>query len=72
MANERVIDGLSRIPAEGKFTKDFGPRDQIRRADVSTIKNNAEGDEISNNNNPINNFIDKLIFYVLAINRVYP
>jgi len=26
-----------------------------------------QGDEISNNNNPINNFIDKLIFHVLAI-----
>ena len=28
-----------------------------------------KGDELSNNNNPINNFIDKLIFHVLTINR---
>lgn len=34
---------IYRITAQGEFAKDFGLRDQIRRAAVSTMSNIAEG-----------------------------
>jgi four helix bundle protein len=36
---------IYKITTEGKFSKDFGLRDQIRRAAVSIPSNLAEGDE---------------------------
>ena len=36
---------IYKITEEGKFTKDYGLRDQIRRAAVSIASNIAEGDE---------------------------
>ena len=36
---------ISKITPEGKFGKDFGLRDQIRKAAVSIPSNLAEGDE---------------------------
>ena len=38
---------IYRITAKGKFSKDFGLRDQIQRAAVSIPSNIAEGDELS-------------------------
>lgn len=35
--------GVYRMTSEGSFSKDFGLRDQIRRASVSTMANIAEG-----------------------------
>ena len=36
---------LYKLTGKGKFSKDFGLRDQIRRASVSIPSNIAEGDE---------------------------
>ena len=36
---------IYKITEEGKFTKDYGLKDQIRRAAVSIASNIAEGDE---------------------------
>ena len=36
---------LYKLTGKGKFSKDFGLRDQIRRASVSIASNIAEGDE---------------------------
>jgi len=38
------------LTSEGKFSKDFGLRDQIRRAMVSVSSNIVEGFEKRNNN----------------------
>jgi four helix bundle protein len=38
---------IYRITGKGKFSKDFGLRDQIQRAAVSTPCNIAEGEELS-------------------------
>lgn len=38
-----VTLGIYRITGEGAFSKDFGLRDQIRRASVSIMANIAEG-----------------------------
>ena len=44
MAKE-LVTNIYRLSADGKFSKDFGLRDQIRRASVSVMSNIAEGFE---------------------------
>ena len=44
------------ITNNGKFAKDYGLRDQIRRAAVSIPSNIAEGDELGTNKQAINFF----------------
>ena len=44
------------ITSDGKFSKDFGLRDQIRRTAVSIASNVAEGDELGTNKQAINFF----------------
>lgn len=46
----RLTKKIYEISARGKFNKDFGLRDQIRRAIVSVSSNIVEGFEKSNNN----------------------
>ena len=47
---------IYKITNEGQFAKDFGLRDQIRRAVVSIPSNIAEGDELGTNKQAINFF----------------
>ena len=47
---------IYRITNEGEFCKDYGLRDQIRRAAVSIASNIAEGDELGTNKQAINFF----------------
>ena len=47
---------IYRITNNGKFCKDYGLRDQIRRAAVSIASNIAEGDELGTNKQAINFF----------------
>lgn len=44
MAKELVV-AVYRLSGKGKFSQDFGLRDQIRRASVSVMSNIAEGFE---------------------------
>jgi four helix bundle protein len=44
------------ITGQGEFCKDFGLRDQIRRAVVSIPSNIAEGDELNTNAQAIRHF----------------
>jgi four helix bundle protein len=45
-----VLTGeISRLASSGDFARDFGLRDQIRRASVSTLSNLAEGFECGGN-----------------------
>ncbi len=44
------------ITENGDFSKDFGLRDQIRRATVSIASNIAEGDELNTNKQAIHFF----------------
>ena len=44
---------IYKLSNKGKFLKDFGLRDQIRRAIVSVSSNIAEGFEMGNNNDLI-------------------
>ena len=41
----RLTKQIYEITSAGKFTRDFGLKDQIRRASVSTLSNIAEGFE---------------------------
>jgi four helix bundle protein len=47
---------IYRITGKGLFSKDFGLRDQIRRAAVSIPSNIAEGDELGTNKQSIRHF----------------
>ena len=47
---------IYRITENGKFSKDYGLRDQIRRAAVSIPTNISEGDELGTNKQAINFF----------------
>ena len=42
---KQLVTVIYRLSADGKFSKDFGLRDQIRRASVSVMSNIAEGFE---------------------------
>jgi len=44
------------VTGDGKFVKDYGLRDQLRRAAVSIPSNVAEGDELGTNKQAINFF----------------
>jgi four helix bundle protein len=47
---------IYRETKKGQFSKDFGLRDQIRRAAVSIPSNIAEGDELGSNKQAIRHF----------------
>ena len=47
---------IYRVTAIGPFEKDFGLRDQIRKAVVSIPSNIAEGDELDTSNQSIKHF----------------
>ena len=48
---------IYKVTGQGKFAKDYGLRDQLRRAAVSIPSNIAEGDELGTNKQAINFFI---------------
>ena len=47
---------LYKLTKKGQFAKDFGLRDQLRRAAVSIPSNIAEGDELGSNKQAIRHF----------------
>jgi len=47
---------IYKLTAHGKFNKDFGLRDQIRRAAVSVPSNIAEGDDLGTAKQAIRHF----------------
>ena len=47
---------IYKLTGEGAFSKDFGLRDQLRRAAVSIPSNIAEGDELGTNKQAIKYF----------------
>ena len=44
-----LVKSIYQITSDGKFSKDFGLREQIQRASVSIMNNIAEGFERNNN-----------------------
>ena len=46
-AAKDLVSAIYRVTAQGQFAKDFGLRDQVRRASVSVMSNIAEGFERS-------------------------
>lgn len=47
---------IYKLTSHGKFNKDFGLKDQIRRASVSVPSNIAEGDELGTTKQAIRHF----------------
>jgi four helix bundle protein len=47
---------IYKLTAKEKFSKDFGLRDQIRKAAVSIPSNIAEGDDLGSNKQAIRHF----------------
>ena len=47
--SRELVQAIYRVTREGEFAKDFGLRDQIRRASVSVMSNIAEGFERDGN-----------------------
>ena len=47
---------IYKLTAKGEFNKDYGLRDQIRKAAVSIPSNIAEGDELNSNKQAIRHF----------------
>ena len=47
---------IYKVSTHGEFAKDYGLRDQIRRAGVSIASNIAEGDELGTDKQSINFF----------------
>jgi four helix bundle protein len=47
---------IYKLTNQGPFTKDFGLRDQLRRAAVSIPSNIAEGDELGSNKQSVRHF----------------
>jgi four helix bundle protein len=45
----KVVKDIYRVSAQGPFSKDFGLRDQLRRASISVLSNIAEGFERAGN-----------------------
>jgi four helix bundle protein len=45
----KLVKEIYRVSAQGSFAKDFGLRDQLRRASVSVLSNIAEGFERAGN-----------------------
>lgn len=54
-AKDLAVD-IYDITSHGSFSKDYGLRDQIRRAAVSIPSNIAEGDELGNDKQGIRHF----------------
>ena len=54
--SKNLVVYIYRFTSVGKFSKDYGLRDQIRRAAVSIPSNIAEGDELGTNKQAINFF----------------
>jgi len=54
-AKEIAVE-IYRLTSSGEFSRDFGLKDQIRRASVSIPSNIAEGDELGSDKQSIRHF----------------